>query len=57
MPEIKTKIILIVWKNILKNLTFNSNQEIYLRHNCSKDPLDNLFQELYKRFIIPLFQY
>ena len=56
MQEIKTKDhIDCLKKYFKKNLTFNSNQEIYLRHNCSKDSLDNLFQELYKRFIIPLF--
>ena len=38
-----------------KNLSFNTRQKDYLSHNCSKDTLDNLFQELYKRIIIPLF--
>ena len=38
-----------------KNLTFNSKQKNYINHNCSKNTLDNLFQELYKRFITPLY--
>ncbi len=38
-----------------KNLTFNSKQREYINHNCSKDALDNLFQELYKRLIVPLY--
>ena len=42
-------------KYFKKNLTFNSEQVVYINHNCSKDTLDNLFQELYKRIIIPLY--
>ncbi len=42
-------------KYFKKNLTFNTKQKNYLSHNCSKDTLDNLFQELYKRIIVPLF--
>jgi lipopolysaccharide export system permease protein len=38
-----------------KNLTFKSEQQEYLKFNCSKDALDDLFQELYKRFIVPMF--
>ncbi len=38
-----------------KNLSFKSNQKEYFNFNCSIDSLDDLFQELYKRFIIPLF--
>ena len=38
-----------------RNLTFNLKQKNYINHNCSKDTLDNLFQELYKRFVAPLF--
>ena len=38
-----------------KDLTFNLNQKKYINHNCSKDTLDNLFQELYKRIIVPLY--
>ncbi len=38
-----------------KNLSFNFKQKEYLNHNCSKDTLDNLFQELYKRIIVPLY--
>ena len=38
-----------------KDLTFDIKQKQYLNHNCSKDTLDNLFQELYKRFVTPLF--
>ena len=42
-------------KYFKKNLTFNSEQKVYISHNCSKDTLDNLFQELYKRIIVPLY--
>ena len=42
-------------KYFKKNLTFNSKQKVYINHNCSKDTLDNLFQELYKRAIVPLY--
>ena len=38
-----------------KNLTFNSKQKTYINHNCSTDTLDSLFQELYKRFVTPLY--
>ena len=38
-----------------KDLTLNSKQKNYINHNCSIDTLDSLFQELYKRFIVPLF--
>ena len=38
-----------------KNLIINSKQKKYINHNCSKDTLDNLFQELYKRFVAPLY--
>ena len=38
-----------------KDLTFNYKQKNYINHNCSKDTLDNLFQELYKRFAVPLY--
>lgn len=42
-------------KYFKKNLSFNSEQVEYISHNCSKDTLDNLFQELYKRLVIPLY--
>ncbi len=42
-------------KYFKKNLSFNSEQVVYINHNCSKDTLDNLFQELYKRIIVPLY--
>ena len=42
-------------KYFKKDLSFNINQKDYLNHNCSRDTLDNLFQELYKRFVAPLF--
>ena len=43
-------------KKYFKNdLTLNYEQKNYLSHNCSKDTLDNLFQELYKRFVTPLY--
>ena len=38
-----------------KDLKFNTKQVGYINHNCSKDTLDNLFQELYKRFVVPLY--
>ena len=38
-----------------KDLTFNTKQKTYLSHNCSVSTLDILFQELYKRIIIPLY--
>ena len=38
-----------------KNLSPNEKQKKYLNHNCSIDVLDNLFQELYKRLIVPLY--
>ena len=37
------------------NLTININQRQYISHNCTLKSLGNLFQELYKRFIIPLY--
>ncbi len=42
-------------KYFKKNLAFNLEQKVYISHNCSKDTLDNLFQELYKRIIVPLY--
>ena len=38
-----------------KDLTFNIKQKDYLNHNCSTDTLDDLFQELYKRVIVPFY--
>ena len=38
-----------------KDLTFKPNQKEYINYNCSKDTLDNLFQEMYKRLIVPLY--
>ena len=38
-----------------KDFTFKSNQKEYINYNCSKDTLDNLFQEMYKRLIVPLY--
>ena len=38
-----------------RNLTFKSKQKDYINYNCSKDTLDNLFQEMYKRLIVPLY--
>ena len=56
MQEIRTNNhIMCIKKYFNKNLSFNKNQGEYLNHNCSKDSLDNLFQELYKRFIVPLY--
>ena len=42
-------------KYFKKDLSFNKKQKNYINHNCSKDSLDNLFQELYKRLIVPMF--
>ncbi len=42
-------------KYFKKDLTLNLNQKVYINHNCSKDTLSNLFQELYKRVIVPLY--
>ena len=56
IQETKTiKHIECVKKYFKKDLTFNSKQKDYINHNCSKDTLDNLFQELYKRFVTPLY--
>ena len=56
IQETKTRDhIICVNKYFNKDLTFNSKQKTYLNHNCSKDTLDNLFQELYKRFVAPLY--
>ena len=56
IQETKTiKHIECVKKYFNKDLTFNSKQKDYINHNCSKDTLDNLFQELYKRFVTPLY--
>ena len=38
-----------------KDLTLNTKQKNYISHNCSLSTLDNLFQELYKRIIVPLY--
>jgi len=38
-----------------KNFKININQKEYLNHNCSLNTLDSLLQELYKRFIVPLY--
>ena len=38
-----------------KNLLYDSSQVEYINHNCSKNTLDILFQELYKRIIVPLY--
>ena len=56
IQETKTKNhISCIKKYFNKDLTFNSKQKNYINHNCSKDTLDNLFQELYKRFVAPLY--
>ena len=56
IQETKTRDhIICINKYFNKDLTFNSKQKTYINHNCSKDTLDNLFQELYKRFVVPLF--
>ena len=36
-------------------LTLNKKQKAYVTHNCSLNTLSNLLQELYKRFIVPLY--
>ena len=56
MQETRTINHLICFKQYLnKDLTLNLKQKEYLRHNCSIDTLDNLVQELYKRFVTPLY--
>ena len=37
------------------DLTINTKRKAYLTHNCTLESLDNIFQELYKRFIVPLY--
>ncbi len=56
MQETRTKDhINCITKYFKKNLTFDSSQREYINHNCSRDALDNLFQELYKRLVVPLY--
>ncbi len=56
MQETKTYEHIICLKKYLnKDLSLNKNQKDYLNHNCSLNTLDNLFQELYKRIVIPLY--
>ncbi len=56
MQETKTKDhINCIKKYFKKDLTFNNDQKTYINHNCSKDSIDNLFQELYKRFVVPFY--
>ncbi len=38
-----------------KDLSFNIKQKDYLNHNCSTDTLNDLFQELYKRVVVPFY--
>ena len=42
-------------KYFKRDLSFNSKQKSYINHNCSKNTLSNLFQELYKRIIVPMY--
>ena len=56
MQETKTsKHIQCLKKYLKKDLTINQEQSSYIDHNCSVDILSNLFQELYKRIIVPLY--
>ena len=56
MQETKTsKHIQCLKKYLKKDLTINKEQKSYIDHNCSVDTLNNLFQELYKRIIVPLY--
>ena len=56
MQETKTEDhIKCIKKYFKKDLTFDNNQKTYINHNCSKDAIDNLFQELYKRFVVPFY--
>ena len=56
MQETKTsKHIQCLKKYLKKDLTINKEQKSYIDHNCSVDTLSNLFQELYKRIIVPLY--
>ena len=47
--------IICLTKYLNKDLTLKINQKNYINHNCSLNTLDNLFQELYKRIVIPLY--
>jgi lipopolysaccharide export system permease protein len=38
-----------------KNLTINKNSVGFFFHNCNIQNLDNIFKELYKRFILPFY--
>ena len=42
-------------KYLNKDLTINKKQQIEIAHNCTFANLDNIFKELYKRFIIPTY--
>ena len=56
MQETKTKNhIDCLKKYFKKDLSLNTKQNTFINHNCSIDALNNLFQELYKRFIVPFF--
>ena len=56
MQETRTYDHIICLKKYLnKDLTLKINQKNYINHNCSLNTLDNLFQELYKRIVIPLY--
>ena len=56
IQETKTKNhIECIKKYFKKDLSFDTKQKSSIDHNCSKDALDNLFQELYKRFAVPLY--
>ena len=37
------------------DLTLNIKQKNYINHNCTKESLDNIFKELYKRFVAPFY--
>ena len=56
MQETKTfEHINCVKKYFNNNLKRNLKQLEWINHNCSLDSLDNLFQELYKRIIVPFY--
>lgn len=56
MQETKTKDHLnCLTKYYDKNFNINLNQKKYINHNCSLRTLNELNQELYKRFIVPLY--
>ena len=56
MQETKTLDHIVCLKKYLnKDFKINLKQKEYINHNCSLNTLDELYQELYKRFIVPMY--